>query len=222
MRKISVIMPCLILDEELLVQAQQAISSLRASADNLELVVTDDGSKVGSDFLAREADIYIRNEKNRGFGPACNQATEKATGDFLALSCLDVDVIRGSFNNLVEDHGLEKEEKVIFPSFINKNEFYEKGREWNSETDGACYIMPISLYKKHGLYDERYTQGYFEDTDLWKRLRSVNISLLRSGSMLVNHLEGTTQKKLGNRDEIFEENRKRYIEKWGEEPVWTG
>ena len=216
---ISVILPALILDQELLDQAQWAIRSLKDLNKNIQLIITDDGSKVGSGFLKSEADIYIRNEKNVGFGAACNMAAKKATGDYLALTCVDVEMLQGSFNDLVSEL---RDFAVLCPSFKNKGQVLEKDKIYLNETDGAVYCMPIRVYKDIGLYDERYKIGYFEDLDLWKRLRNANYPLGRSGSMLVNHLEGTTQKKLGTRDKYFEENHRKYIEKWGQEGVWTG
>lgn len=216
---ISIIMPALILDQELLDQAQWAIRSLKDLNKDFELIITDDGSKIGSGFLKSEADVYIRNEKNAGFGPACNQAAQKAKGKYLALTCIDVEFLEGSFNDLIDEL---KDFSVLCPSFKNKGHILERGKVWSNETDGACYIMPIEVYKKLGLYDERYKIGYFEDMDLWKRLRNADHKLGRSGSMVVNHLEGTTQKKLGTRDKYFEENHRKFLEKWGQEERWTG
>lgn len=68
-----------------------------------EVVVVDNGSVDGSaDALERRTDItLIRNDENRGFAEAVNQAYAACSGEFVLLLNSDVDLTPGSLSALV-------------------------------------------------------------------------------------------------------------------------
>lgn len=222
--RISVVVPALILNYDLLEQAKRSIESF--NGDNIELIIVDNGSKVGSKYLKSKADIYLHYPGRIGFGRACNKGLAKATGDYLAVCSIDVEYKEGNFYDLASlyEHSAVNI-GAICPSATNKGQVKED-RMFQNQTEGSSFLLSREVYEKvklpEGLYDERYEHGYYEDTDLWKRLEQHNFVVARAGQVLITHGEGTTNKYLGVVDKYMEENRQKYIDKWNEEPTWRG
>lgn len=216
---VSVVVPCLVLNDELFGQLRTFVNSIKRK--DIQLILVDNGSNSGINYMMDKADIYIHFPKPVGFGTAINAGLKLATGDYIAIGSIDVEYLKGGFEELTK----AAFNSIVCPSAKNKGEVIDDDLHPN-DTEGATFLMDRPTYDKiklpEGLYDERYKQGYFEDTDLWRRCDQLEIKLIRSGWVLINHLEGTTQKALGNRDEIFEENKQRFIDKWGENPKWRG
>ena len=71
---VSVVIPCYLLpdggdlhpEDELLQLTRQCINSLHAHCEDFELILVDNGSPNGGDYLRRKADVYIRFQENRG------------------------------------------------------------------------------------------------------------------------------------------------------------
>lgn len=215
--KISVILPALILNDDLFDQAKRAIKSVK---DGVELIIVDNGSTVGSDYLQKQADIYIRYPDKIGFGAACNAGIKLSHGDYIVITSIDVEYLKGKPEDLTKE-GLP----VVCPSALDKGQKLD-GQLHVNETFGATFAILREVYEAvrlpEGLYDERFVHGYYEDADLWERLRRMDIPLVRSGKVQVFHGQGTTNKFLGVLDKYMEENRLRFIEKWGKENMWTG
>ena len=96
--KVSIIIPCYLLpdkNQELLTFTQNCINSIADYVDNnpFELVLVDNGSPIGDDYLRGVADIYIRNQENEGFAVAVNQGLKLATSEWLVVCNNDVEFI---------------------------------------------------------------------------------------------------------------------------------
>lgn len=221
--KISVVMPALVLNWDLRDQMREAVESVKG--EDIELIIVDNGSMLDTAFMVENADIYISYPEKIGFGPACNAGLKLATGDYLAITSIDVKFLVGGFKELAEEFSKIPSIGVICPTAKNKGQTLD-GMLYQSENEGSAFLISREVYDRvklpEGLYDKIYEQGYFEDTDLWYRMAQVGLDQYRSGNVFIDHKEGTTQKVLGNRDEIFKKNKQNFIDKWGEEPTWRG
>lgn len=116
--KLSIVIPCWIMNEELDGFLKNCVESIkRWTTVDYELILVDNGSDLGSEFMELVADKYIKNEKNLGFGPACNQGVKAAEGDFICLMNDDIVVGKDWDVNLIEtaDRGF-----VSMPALMSK------------------------------------------------------------------------------------------------------
>lgn len=98
-----------------------------------------------------------------------------------------------------------------------------RGPEVHGFPDFACFaIKPVDFVSKFGTFDENFFPAYFEDNDMVHR---INVGNGRQGvhmSAGINHEGSATQFWNGGKvvsDKQFEENRDRYIAKWGGRPT---
>ena len=90
----SIIIPCYILpdkDAELLTFLKRCIESIRCHTKDYELILVDNGSPIGGEYMRDEADIYVRNQSNLGFAPAVNQGLKLARGEWLVVMNDDIE-----------------------------------------------------------------------------------------------------------------------------------
>jgi GT2 family glycosyltransferase len=217
---ISVVIPVLVVNEDLLLQAKRAVNSIRTK--NTKIILVDNGSTVGSDWFKDNADIYLRYPSAIGFGAACNAGIKESKGEFIVISSIDVEYRIGSVDDLA---AILQGEGILCPSSIDKGQAKSEELYLNN-TFGATFMLSRKTYDKvklpEGLYDERYEHGYFEDMDLWYRCDELGIPLVRTGRVLVFHGQGTTNKTLGVLDKFMEINKQKFIDKWGKEGTWRG
>ncbi len=215
---VSVIIPVLVLTDDLFAQAKAAIESVR---DGVELIIVDNGSTIGSEYFRGVADVYLRYPEPIGFGRACNIGISHSHGDYIVITSIDVEYLVGS------PHDLAKTQlPVVCPSAEDKGQELDFQLHLN-ETFGATFAISREAYDivklPEGLYDERFEHGYYEDTDLWYRCDEIGIPLVRTGKVLVVHGQGTTNKHLGVLDKYMEINKKKFGEKWNTNEVrWRG
>jgi GT2 family glycosyltransferase len=72
-------------------------------------------------------------------------------------------------------------------------------------------------YQALGGLDERFKVGMFEDDDLAVRYQQLGCRIICAEDVFIHHFQGASFGKLKNEkyQEIFDENRKKYEEKWG-------
>lgn len=145
--------------------------------------------------------IIIVNE-GTGMGKAINKGLELSTGDFIIVSNNDCYLTSGDIQDLCDP------EAITLPDNMPGN---------SGDVPRAFYCMPRTIYQQIGGYDEQFTIGYFEDDDLIERWRQAGIPF-KMTRVQVAHNPGSTLDKMPNRNVIFEENRKRFIAKWGHAP----
>lgn len=217
------VIPTLVLNEDLLDQAKKAIQSTKTP--NTELIIVDNGSTVGGDYFREVADIYVRYPDKIGFGAACNAGLKLARGKYLAIQSIDVEYKVGNLEDLAEQYSHIESVGVLCPSALNKGQTMEP-TFFENQTEGSSFLFSREVYEavrlSEGLYDERFVHGYYEDTDLWYRMDQLKLRLIRSGFVVMNHGQGTTNKYLGVLDKYMAENHDKFVAKWGEEPIWRG
>jgi GT2 family glycosyltransferase/glycosyltransferase involved in cell wall biosynthesis len=185
----------------------------------------------------------IYNDRNTGFAPANNLALTHATGDYLVLLNNDTVLPRGWFSALVRhlvarpsigmigpvSNAVGNEAKIDagysdvrdMPAWAAKYVRAHDGETFPISMLGMfCVAMRREVFERVGPLDERFLIGMFEDDDYSRRVRELGYELVCARDAFVHHWQKASFRLLGGDDEyarIFEENRRRYREKWGED-----
>lgn len=158
----------------------------------------------------------IRFHENRGFGPAVNAGSRLAKGEFICQMNSDCELVEDSVSLLIDamdrnsidlgtvehlqncqHYGLGKSDDVM-------------GEDWFF---GAFWICRRFVWEHVGGFDEGYILGYWEDSDLIKRVRGYGYKVAGHRSTWVGHKGGASAHP--DRDKYFELNRQRYEARWG-------
>jgi len=210
----TVIIPCWIIDISLLKLTERCIASIRDTA-NVELIIVDNGSPLGQAFMMEHADVYIRNQSNRGYVKAINQGIKLATKDWITIGNNDV---------MVRDNWLEELKKV----FHNTKDcgaavpHYDhdpiQGELWEERLVGSLFLMKKEVINKIGLFDERFFNR-FSDLDYAWRLKKLGLKIYATSYTTVLHNNSASLGKLplNEEREEFREGSKLLIDKWRED-----
>jgi GT2 family glycosyltransferase len=210
--------------------AQQAVqrcieSVLAQIGDQLgELVIVDDASN--AETVAMLASLrhpklrILRNEKNIGFGGAVNRGVAScraplvlqlnsditAEEDFLSplVAALDADPTLAALSpagNTYRRYGLERYAR-------------RSGCVVTNHLSGYAFLIRRSVFEALGGFDGIFGRGYFEDTDLSRRiLRAGHWMGVHPGATLHHESHGSFSVRAERRAWI-EANRVRYHERW--------
>jgi len=185
---------------------------------SFEVIVVDDGSKdqtTGINSII-EGIEYVRSDKAQGFVKACNRGADLAHGDYIVMLNNDTEVSAGWLDELLnvfetfEGIGLAGA-KLVYPNGVLQEAggiVWSNGQPWNYGRDGnpkdprynyvrqvdyisgACIMLPTSLWKELGGFDEDFAPAYFEDTDLAFRVREKGYKTVYTPLAEVVHYEG--------------------------------
>ncbi len=231
-----------------LVYARLCLESLLLDESNVdvEVIVVDNAS--GDDTRAYLAAIaerdsrvrVLRNEQDRGFGPAVNQGLCAASGDVLVVLNNDTIVPPGSLSRLAA-HLLRPEIGLVGPTtnrcgneaevdapYRTYGEMAQLSRRRAEEYAGIafdievatlfCAAMRREVFERVGFLDERFEVGLFEDDDYSNRVRAAGYRVVCGEDVFVHHFaEGSFGRLVesGRYSELFRANKARFEEKWG-------
>lgn len=223
---ICVVIPMWNKAEETCELAQRAAVSVIVNTDphviDLKLVLVDNFSPVKSNWVDAKADWWdaVLLRENRGFGPAVNLGLSlHPDTDYVCQMNSDCELVEDSINKMVRV--LEANQiDVTFPEHYENckhygldqgpNEYDLMGQDWRF---GAFWVARRSIWDAVGGFDPHFKMCYWEDTDLWKRMEFMGAKLAGCRWTWVKHKGGASS--LPDRDAYFEENRKRFEERWG-------
>lgn len=155
------------------------------------------------DSLVGADEILVVENWKAGYAVPINYGLSEASSDFLLVMNDDIFQTRGNLKDLCDPQAVTspKEDGGAQP-------FY-----------GNCFCMPRWVYEKTGGLDERYRISYFDDDDFIFTLNSLNIPMRSVPSVsFSNPHGGTTLHTFPDHNEFFEENKQRFLRKWGRLP----
>ena len=217
----------------------------RTDWPRFEIVVADNASTDGTrewlgDEERRGSLRAVLLPENRSFAAGVNAAAAASRGDFLCLLNNDTVVTRGWLSALVRHLRSDPTIGLIGPStneIANEAKVevgYRELRHLDSWARGFtrsragradpvpmlamfCVLLPRGLFDSIGPLDERFEIGMFEDDDYARRVAAAGLRLAIARDSFVHHAGRGSFRALPDAEyrRIFEENRRRFEEKWG-------
>lgn len=243
--KLYIIIPHYILSEHVAELAKKCIESFKKTADCV-VVSCDDCSPFNSSFLKDISDVYIRNEKNLGFGANCNVGfkwvfNHEKEDCWIVSANNDIEVFPYWFEDLKQALSLGdgsivgglgfKDRKMYGDDIKNYNTnvasrhndgyITEGGRLADWMFPGGFYMTTKKAFEEIGIYDENFIHGGYEDIDLFLRFKKADKRLIMTPKVAYWHEEGATrfsETQKGIQDEVTPKNLEYFLKKWEFKP----
>ena len=224
---ISVIMPVWIRDVETLRLTQNAITSIKETGEDLNWIIIDNGSTMGSAYLKEHSDIYIRNKENIGYPAAVNQGAYLSKQRYYCIANNDIRVPKNVFKVARDIYDTSNAGSIHY-KMVGYNEDGNPGENtWLTGKERWCsssfFIIKSDAFEE---YDESYGLGGFDDWDFWHRVRHVyKWNTAYTNRAYYQHLDSHTQNKIDpdERSERDIKNREYFRKKFGKYPedIWN-
>lgn len=148
--------------------------------------------------------IVVENWKD-GYAIPINFGLSQATGDFMLVLNDDLVMDRGK-----DLHDICDINFVTSPTIDEREQPF-----W-----GCAFCIPRWVYAKVGGLWEGYRVSYFDDDDYIQTLKKHGVPMKSMPSVNFKNVDGggRTLHTFPDHQEFFEENRKKFIERWGAEP----
>ncbi|MBW4437907.1 MAG: polysaccharide pyruvyl transferase CsaB [Pleurocapsa minor GSE-CHR-MK-17-07R] len=182
----------------------------------------------------------VYNGRNLGFARANNIGIQFAEdSEYIVLLNDDVIVTQGWLSKLIRhlrDTGIGmvgpvtnscgNEARIEVP-YHNLNEIDDFAKRYTQAHQGDTFEIPMlamycvamrkTVVDEIGDLDERFGIGMFEDDDYAQRLKQAGYKIICTRDVFVHHFGRASFSKLGdvNYFKIFEQNRRKYEQKWG-------
>lgn len=124
-----------------------------------EMILVECGERV-SDFKV-DIKIHIRESIGNG-AKAWNLGAKLASGDYVALICNDIKIVKGNLKDLC------KPNTATSPLMNNKPP--------DDDLWGSFMVVPAEIHQRIGMLDERYEYSY-TDTDYIRKLKEAGIKM---------------------------------------------
>lgn len=216
----------------------------KISSVPFEIIILDDCSSDNTfDIIKNIKGIrYFRNRENLGFLKNCNNGFNYSRGEYILFLNNDVEVhdlwLDSLLNTFLQcDRVGLAGSKLVYPdgrlqeaggivwrdasawNWLHKKNPHHPAANYERDVDyvsGASIMIPRKLFAQLGLFDERYQNSYYEDTDLAMAVRQAGFRVVYQPFSAVTHHEGASS---GNDLQAGTKqyqviNRKIFLEKW--------
>lgn len=211
MIKLSVIIPIYNIDPLIVNLTNRCLESIKKYTKDYEIIVVD--NKNGEQW-EKDADIYIKNEKNNGNGLAWQQGAKVANGEYICFMDNDVEVSENWSEPLI---GLLQDKKVAVAFPLSKN---KEDDDYFERLAGFCWIIRRDLFYKinnsieKGYRIQDWGLANFEDTSFYMSCKLKRYELRCSNESKVHHWSRATTGKVKKVDELYPKNEKKYFDKY--------
>ena len=220
----------------------ECLAGLLAHADvPYELIVVDNASSDGTlRLLERLRNVTVLpNATNVGFGKACNQAAERARGEYVLFLNNDATIAPGCLSALLDaarsdprvgavggklvwpDGRLQEAGAIVWDD--GTAEGYGRGSDptaaefsYRREVDfcsGALLLVRRALFAAEGGFDDRFAPAYYEDADLCMGIRRRGHRVVYEPRATARHHEHGSSSTEEARTLIVG-NHAQFVEKW--------
>ncbi|WP_176761274.1 glycosyltransferase [Desulforhopalus singaporensis] len=227
-------------------QCIASIKNNVSPAVTYEVVVVDDASTDGTADMLQTIDglRLIVNDNNLGFVGSCNNGAMAAKGNYLVFLNNDTIVLPGWLENLrktfatipgtglcgsmlLYPNGLLQEAGGIIWkdgsgwNYGNRDKPYQPKYLFARDVDycsGASIMVPRALFDELGRFDEIYSPGYYEDTDLAFKVREKGLRTVYQPFSRIVHFEGMTAgTDLNSGMKKYQlVNQEKFVKRWSE------
>lgn len=205
------------------------VESLYKYTNDFELIIVDNGSTDGTvEFLKTLPDIkLILNDENKGFSKGNNQGLELAQGEYIGFLNNDILLYPNWFEECEKVFIAEDKAGFVSPRHLNVNyectndrnyikyfqgfKFRKKYEKSFDECVFSCVLTKRTVLDSIGIFDENYTQAFFEDNDLKYRAILEGFGVLVCNTCCFFHYGSITSKHL---NQNLEKNRAYYYAKY--------
>lgn len=218
MDKIDVIVPCYIVNEELLALTASTFDSL----GDVNLIVIDNGSPMGGGYLRSKADIYVRLKENKGFAHAVNIGLQLSKSKLVAISNNDIRV-SPNWQSVAREALITDQVYSLHFRMINYNEPFKYGDKiayGGMERWCTSSFFVLNTASMKFFYDEEYGIGGYEDYDNHYSVHLSGLTLAYTTKACYQHAHSSTQNALDQKERKLRDglSREYFKDKWGEYP----
>jgi GT2 family glycosyltransferase len=202
---------------------------LKNNSDVFEVVIIDNGSvdrtseEIKPFQLFMSNLIYLRNDKNLGFGAAVNRGFNESNYDNILFlnndvlfACKDLEWLNNLINSIDDN-------SFIGPTagFLNENfEFKYETDDFSKPINymsGWFLCASRKLLNKlskglNGPFDDKTFFAYFEDADLSFRAKKIGVNFVHYNAPM-HHIGKQTSKKIGLSN-LYIKSKEQFIKKW--------
>jgi GT2 family glycosyltransferase len=207
----------------------------------LEIIVFNNGSSDETDQLLKRCEniVVINSPKNLGFVGATNAAAAQARGQYVLMMNNDITIAKGKLEAAVKLFETEpdvgavggliklatgriQEAGALIYRNGSTNGFLRNRKVEHAEgmfirdvdyCSGAFLLLNREHFLSIGGLDEIFAPGYYEETDLCLRLRSLGKRVVYTPEIVLSHFEFGSFAS-GAAFERMERNREIFVERW--------
>ncbi len=209
--------------KELINEFLNSTKKLKYPKSKIQIIVIDNHSTDGSNTLINKyypSVKLIRLEDNIGYGPAANIGIKRSSGNYLFIANNDLLFHPNSIKILVKYIQKHPEIGILGGKIISSTDHtkiasgYQTFNYYTGQIDigskdiaritkvqwvqGCAMLIPRSVFKEVGLFDENFSKIYFEDLDLCKRVQEAGFKTVINPNSIFYHYQSYTMDKVVN------------------------
>jgi GT2 family glycosyltransferase len=207
--RVDIIVPSYVIDQEAGDHCARFLETLKqwTPRELYRLIIIDNGSRFRVEEMKESADEYIRKDYPLGYGRASNLGMAFSDAELMVVCNNDITFNGPWLEKLIEEY--EKHGPGVL-SPVDHPEEYDICHDANWF---SLFMLNRKTFIDVGYFDE--TLNYrFMDQDYSIRCKQKGYNVMRTGKVLVGHVNEATWSKQGNGQEEREE-RQRMIDRYG-------